>query len=81
MAFRIINKTKRPVMVPLNSGRYCYLGGEATSDEVLSGEVNGNEKLARLAKRNIVSLREVMERKKATAGGKKARAGKTKKES
>jgi hypothetical protein len=79
MAVTIRNKTNRPVMIRLNSGRTCYLNAGDTSGEIIDVEIAHNERLARLQGRNIIELHEIKKPAAPAAKTKKATQKVTKK--
>jgi len=80
MAVTIHNKTKRTVMIRLNSGYTCYLAAQASTGEIIDGEIRHNEKLARLQSRDIIEVREVKKPAAGAAKPKKARKKTTQKQ-
>lgn len=66
MPVKITNMTNRPVMIRLNSGRICYLGGKDASEDIIEPEVLNNHKLNRLQTRNIIRLEEMKKEIKAS---------------
>jgi len=72
MAVTIRNKTNRPVMIRLNSGRTCYLSAGDTSEEIIDAEIAHNEKLIRLQNRDIIELKDVKKSAEVAAKPKKA---------
>jgi hypothetical protein len=56
MQVAIVNRTTRLLIVALNSGIALHLGPNQTSTPVDSSEIAGNEKLAKLRGRGVLTI-------------------------
>ena len=74
MRVRIQNRTKRPVLLRLNSGRTMRLSPRATSESVRGAEVQGNTTVEKLIRRRVIARLDEPEKKKSRARGSKKKA-------
>jgi hypothetical protein len=54
MACRIVNRAKHLLIVPLNSGKTLHLAPGESSRPIADPEINGNEKVAKLLRSNLI---------------------------
>jgi len=63
MAYKIANHAKHLLIVELNSGETVHLAPGELSDSIEDVEIDGNEKVAKLLKMNLISTTELIPEK------------------
>ena len=67
MPVKIVNRTKRLVLLRLNSGTMLHLPPRTISSELMDVEVNGNRKVQKLMDLHVIALRRVEKTEQAPA--------------
>lgn len=60
MAFRITNRAKHLLIIPLNSGKTVYLAPDESSSSIEDLEITGNEKVEKLVNTNLIATTKVV---------------------
>ena len=59
IAVHIANRAKHLLIIPLNSGKTIYLAPDESSRPLEYFEISGNEKVEKLLKANLVTIKKV----------------------
>lgn len=59
MSHLIENKAKHLIIIPLNSGKNLYLAPGESSCSIEDFEINGNQKIQKLLKINLIVLKKL----------------------
>jgi len=63
MAYKIANHAKHLLIVELNSGETVHLAPDELSNSIEDVEIDGNEKVAKLLKMNLISTTKLIPKK------------------